>query len=286
MSLVKGPIRVGVYELWALSAGRFWLDGGTMFGVVPKTLWGKLVEPDERNRIPQPLPCLLIRGRGKTWLIETGIGTKLPDKMQEIYKQEGAGDLDLSLEAAGVCHADVDGILVTHLHQDHVGGATRIVDDKTVLSFPKAKLFVQRQEWDDAVNCDGQTAAGYRRDENILPLEKAGVIELLDGNSEIAPGLRVEMSPGHTRGHQSIFIEGDGQTACFIGDLVPSRNHLRPIYVMAYDIYPRETFLNKQRFLDRAVDENWLVVFSHDEAPWGRIKRDDRAGYVFVEEVV
>lgn len=270
--------------MFALSAGRFWLDGGTMFGVVPKTLWGKLSDPDDRNRIPQPLPSLLVRGQGKTWLIETGIGNKLPDKMKEIYRHEGADDLDRSLAEVGVSHDEVDGVLVTHLHQDHVGGATRRVDGRTELTFPNARLYVQRQEWEDALHPDGQTAAGYRTEENIEPLAKAGVVDLLDGDTEVAPGIRVEASPGHTRGHQSIFVEGRGQTACFMGDLVPSRNHLRPIYIMAYDIYPRETFLNKQAFLERAVEEDWLVVFSHDDAPWGRVRRDERAGYAFVEE--
>ena len=283
MSRVKGPIRIGDYDVWALSAGRFWLDGGALFGVVPKTLWGKLVEADEQNRIPQPLACLLVRGRGRTWLVETGMGGKLPQKMREIYQQEGAGDLESGLASLGVSRADVDGVLLTHLHQDHAGGATRMVDGRTELTFPRARLFVQRQEWEDARSCDGQTAAGYRPDENIEPLAKAGVMELLDGDSEVAPGLRVEVSPGHTLGHQSILIEGGGRTACFIGDLVPSRHHLRPIYVMAYDIYPRQTFLNKQAFLNRAADEDWLIIFSHDTAPWGRVRKDGKGAYTFGE---
>lgn len=280
----KGPITIGEYELWALSAGSFRLDGGAMFGVVPKTLWSKLVEPDDQNRIIQPLACLLIRGGGKTWLVETGIGNKLPEKMQKIYSQEGADALDRSLQAAGVSHDEVDGVIVTHLHQDHVGGATRLVDGKTVLSFPNARIYAQRAEWEDALGADGQTAAGYRVDENIEPLEKAGVVELLDGDSELAKGIRVEASPGHTRGHQSVFVEGDGQTACFIGDLVPSRNHMKAIYIMAYDIYPRETFLNKQRLLARAVDENWLAVLSHDTAPWGRVSVDEQDAFTFTPE--
>ncbi len=276
-----GPRRIGEFEVWLLNAGRFKLDGGAMFGVVPRVLWEKRTKPDERNRIWLGMNCLLVRTPDETVLIETGFGDKHTGKEQEIYGIEPPGGLVESLSDAGVAVDEIDKVVLTHLHMDHAGGATVAKGGEYLPTFSNARYVVQRKEWDDAVNADGQTSGGYFTEEDLIPLDRSGVLELVDGDHDVCGGIRSFITPGHTRAHQSVVVTSGGETVCFIGDLVPMSPHLRPIYIMAFDLYPKETYRVKQEVLMQASDEGWLVVFPHDVGlPWGYVKVDADGNFV------
>ena len=169
-----------------------------------------------------------------------------------------------ALADAGIAPEAVDRVVLTHLHMDHAGGTTVWTDNDYEPAFPNARYIVQRQEWVDAVGADRQTVRGYHAASDLVPLERAGVLELLEGDAEICPGVRTILTPGHTTAHQSVLVQGGGEAICFIGDLVPTRHHVHPVYIMAFDLYPRKTFEVKQRVLTQAAGEGWLVAWPHD----------------------
>lgn len=274
-------MKIGQIKVTALSAGQVSLDGGAMFGVVPKGIWSRLIQPDEQNRIRLDLRCLLVETPEETVLIETGFGGKVTERLREIYALEEEPGLTAELERAGKTPADIDRVILTHLHQDHAGGATVSNGQAYVPAFPNARYVIQTGEWHDAREADGQTANAYRREEVLDPLERSGQVDFVDGDADLGDGIRLVVTPGHTRAHQSVVIEDGGDTLFFVGDLVPTASHLKPIYVMAYDLYPRETFFNKERFLERAVEEQWWVVWPHDPSiVWGKVVRDEKGSYV------
>ena len=284
----KGDSRiVGDIRVTALDAGRFRLDGGTMFGVVPRSIWEKKIPPDGRNRIQLGLNCLLVETGAETVLVETGIGAaKLPAKYRDIYGADPSRGVIDGLAEAGVAPEAVDRVVLTHLHMDHAGGTTVRTDDGYVPAFPNARYVIQRQEWEDALGADRQTVRGYNAASDLLPLEREGVLELVDGDAEVCPGVRTILTPGHTRAHQSVLIHSGGETVCFIGDLVPTRHHVHPVYIMAFDLYPRQTFEVRQQVLTQAAGEGWLVAWPHDpEQYWGHIRIDDRGDFIPVEEL-
>ena len=281
-----GPLYIGEMEVWALDAGRFWLDGGTMFGVVPKALWEKRMPADGHNRILLGLTCLLVRTGTETVLIESGHGcTKLKETLRQAISLEPSAGLEAPLAEVGLTPEDVDRVILTHLHPDHAGGCTRRSGDICVPAFPNARYVAQRDEWGDATGGDRQVGKAYYAEQDLAPLEDAGLLDLIDDEGEICPGIRAVPTRGHTRAHQSILISSGSDTVCFIGDLVPTRHHVPPAYIMAFDLYPRLTYKIKQQVLTRAAEEGWLVVWPHDpETPWSRIQISDRGQYIPVEE--
>lgn len=278
---ILGYRRSSEFELWVISAGLVKMDGGAIFGVVPKPLWSKCLPPDDRNRVSLGMNCLLVRHGDDVTLIETGFGGKLSGKMKDFY---GLGDRDELREAfdeVGIGPEAVSRVVVTHMHQDHAGGCTVAVEGGFAPAFSNARYFVQRGEWEDAEAADGQTVKGYMIDEVLRPLQRANAVTLLDGDAAICPGIRVEVIPGHTRCHQVVIVETGEDTFCFLGDLIPTTHHLRPIYVLAYDLYPRQTYLNKQTLMARASAENWIMVWVHDhECPWGRLVMGEKGDFV------
>jgi glyoxylase-like metal-dependent hydrolase (beta-lactamase superfamily II) len=287
-SIRKGESRiVGDIRVTALDAGRFRLDGGTMFGVVPRSIWEKKIPPDERNRIQLGLTCLLVETPADTVLVETGIGAaKLSPKYRAIYGADTSCGVIEALAEEGVASEAVDRVVLTHLHMDHAGGTTVRTDSGFEPAFPNARYTVQRKEWEDALDADRQTVRGYHAATDLVPLERAGVLELLEGDAEICPGVRTILTPGHTTAHQSVLVQGGGETVCFIGDLVPTRHHVRPVYIMAFDLYPRKTFEVRQQVLTQAAEEGWLVAWPHDpEQNWAHIMIDDRGEFIPVEEL-
>lgn len=278
---------VGDIRVTALDAGRFSLDGGTMFGVVPRSIWEKKIAPDERNRIQLGLTCLLVETGTETVLVETGVGAeKLSGKYRDIYGVDPTRGVVDALAEAGVSPEAVDRVVLTHLHMDHAGGTTLRTDDGYAPAFPNARYIVQRQEWEDAVGADRQTVHGYNAASDLLPLERAGVLEFVDGDAEVCQGVRVFLTPGHTKAHQSVLVQSGDEAVCFIGDLVPTRHHLRPVYIMAFDLYPRTTFKVRQQVLKQAATEGWLVAWPHDpEQVWAYITIDERGDHTPVEEL-
>jgi glyoxylase-like metal-dependent hydrolase (beta-lactamase superfamily II) len=274
---------LGDFELTVVSDGAYFLDGGAFFGVVPKTMWSKKITPDEQNRLDAGLNSLLVRTGKKNILIETGIGNKLPDRLVQIFKQP-AQLLD-NLHAAGVAPEDIDIVINTHLHFDHCGWNTVRRGDRVVATFPNAKYYVQKQEWEHGRLQLERDAISYMSP-NYDPLIENGQMVLLNGDRELLPGISVKVFPGHTANMQAVIIEGGGEsggggnekkTACYISDLIPTSNHLDLTWVMAFDLFPLETIESRKKYYARAIPEKWLTVFTHDDqTPWGYVERGER----------
>ncbi len=270
-------VSIGDFELSALSDGTYRLDGGAYFGVVPKTLWSKKVPADDNNRVLSGLNSVLVRTAEMNILIETGIGNKLPEKMAQIYGQP-AQLLD-SLSVAGLAPEDIDIVINSHLHFDHCGWNTVRRNGSVAPTFPKAKYYAQEGEWKHAHENQRDGVSYFTA--NYDPLVESGQMQLLHGNQEIAPGISVEVFPGHTRDMQAILIQSSGKTACYISDLIPTSAHLDVNWVMAYDLYPMESIQSRKRFYSRAIPEKWLTMFTHDpEVPWVYVEKDDRGKIV------
>jgi len=256
-------MRLGGFDISLLSDGTFWLDGGAMFGVVPKAIWDKLNPADEENRIELGLNCLLIQTYDKNILLDTGLGDKFDEKFKERFKVNKAKELNISLKEVGLTPEDIDMVINTHLHFDHAGGNTRLEMGNPTPSFPRAKYVIQRGEWEDAINPNERTRASYLKD-NLIPIQETGLLELIDGDTELLPGVRTIVTGGHTPNHQIVLLESEGKKALYLGDLVPTTSHIKTPYVMGYDLYPLDTMREKKEVLSRALDEHWLLIFEHD----------------------
>ncbi len=256
---------VGDLELISLHDGLFRLDGGAMFGVVPKALWEKRAPADDENRILMSMRPLVVRG-AKTMLIDAGVGDKENERFYALYAADRTRHLDHALEDAGLSVEDIDIVLATHLHFDHAGGFTRRDGaGRVVPRFPRARYVIRRGEWDDASRPHERNRASYLRD-NFVPLAEAGVVDFLDGDAEVMPGVRVEGTGGHTRHHQMVWIESGGHRAVYPADLLPTTAHLPDAWVMGYDLYPMDTLAAKKALLRTAVADGTLVFFEHDPA--------------------
>lgn len=278
-------MKLGAIDIHPVTDGRFRLDGGAMFGVVPKVLWEKCCPADELNRIQLALNCLLIRAHGKNILVDTGLGNKLDAKLQDMFAVDRTPPLYDSLKEHRLAAEDIHMVINTHLHFDHAGGNT--VQDNgrgTVPAFPKAKYFVQQGEYEDAVLPNERTKASYRQ-ENFAPIAHGHQWEFLEGDTELLAGLSVMVTHGHTAHHQAVKIESEGKVALYLGDLIPTVSHLPLPYIMGYDLYPLQTLETKRKVLDRAFQENWLLVFEHDpKVQMGYVKKDVEGKY-YLEEV-
>jgi glyoxylase-like metal-dependent hydrolase (beta-lactamase superfamily II) len=274
---------LGRWQMHCIHAGVQRLDGGAMFGVVPKPLWERRIAPDQRNRIPLAMRCLLIEHDVGPILIDTGAGNKEDAKFHEIYGVENRGAdgrtrLEDGLRDVGFQPDDIVIVINTHLHFDHAGGNTyRDPSGAIRPSFPNARYVVQAGEYDYATHTNERTAASYFP-HNFVPLAERGVFDLVNGEPEVAAGVRLLRTPGHTPHHQGVLLESAGERAFFIADLAPTVAHLPLPWIMGYDVEPLVTLETKRRVLRRALDEDWLVVFEHDPVtPWGRVAFDGKA---------
>ncbi|RIK67155.1 MAG: MBL fold metallo-hydrolase [Planctomycetota bacterium] len=264
-------LHLGDLRMTLLDGGGLWLDGGAMFGIIPKPMWSRLVEVDEANRIPLATTCVLVETGGRRVLIETGVGaaSKYEEKERGFFRLSPFGLMD-SLCAAGIDPATIDVVVLTHLHFDHAGGGT-VADGRGgfLPAFPRAKYIVQRGEWDDAVNHHAVMTGTYRK-ENLAPLERAGILSLVEGEAEIAPGVSVRPLPGHTRHQQGVVLRGGGVTIVLPADLMPTSAHVGLRYNMAYDLLPYENMQAKGRLLEEAVRNDWRLLLGQDphEALW------------------
>ena len=274
--------QIGPWRVHAIQAGGQQLDGGAMFGIVPKPLWERKIPADARNRIPMGMRCLLIEHDIGPILIDAGAGNKESAKFYDIYGIENAGPdgrtaLEAGLAAVGITPGDVAIVIDTHLHFDHAGGNTyRDADGSIKLTFPKARYVVQAGEYHYATHTNERTAGSYF-DHNYVPVQEAGRFDLIDGERELVPGIRLVPTPGHTPHHQSVLVGSEGEQALFAADLVPTAAHLPLAWIMGYDVEPLVTLETKRRILARAVAEDWLLIFEHDAVtPWGRVAYDGR----------
>ena len=274
-------MRLGDLELTPLLDRHFRLDGGAMFGVVPKPLWEKRTRADERNRIPLAMRPLLVRG-ARLMIVDAGGGEKMEPKLQDIYGFERAETLDASLAAAGVRRDDIDVVLASHLHFDHAGGFTaKDASGAIVPAFAKARYVINAGEWEDATHPHERNRASYF-DENYVPLRERGVVDFMDGDGEVMPGVRVRRTGGHTQWHQIVYLESGGATAVFTADLIPTTAHVDVPWITGYDLYPMETLAFKRAFVREAIEREYIIFFEHDPAiAAGRIR--ERDGRVYVE---
>ncbi len=269
---------LGDFELTMLTDGGYYLDGGAMFGVVPKVLWSKKMPPDELNRLRLGLNTLVVRTGDKTVVIETGIGNKLTEKSVKIFGNEML--LMKQLEEANVDPAEVDIVINTHLHFDHCGWNTIRKSDGTIApTFPRAKYYMQQGELAHAHEQHERDRVSYLTD-NYDPLVRNGQAVILNGDSEIAPGISVQIFAGHTAYHMAVILESNGKRACYMGDLIPTSAHIHPTWVMGYDLDPIACINNRHRFYKDAIPERWLVIFTHDPVvPWAYVGKDADGKY-------
>ena len=278
-------MRLGDIEFYILNDGTFRLDGGAMFGVIPRPLWERFAPPDERNRITLSMNSLLIRAEGKWILVETGAGDKWDGKRREIYAFEGAPRLPEQLRAHGIGPEQIDIVVNTHLHFDHCGWNTRIVDGVAVPTFPNAKYYVHLGEFEHARHPSERDRASYFPD-NFEPMVKTGQWHLVEGQGgEVVPGVELVMLPGHTSDMMGVRLSSGSQTAMFLSDLVPTTAHLPLPWIMAFDLYPMVTLENKKKLLPQIARDGWLVLFCHDgKTPAARLREAD--GKIVAEPVV
>jgi glyoxylase-like metal-dependent hydrolase (beta-lactamase superfamily II) len=267
---VAGDSRVqrfslGNIELLSLCDGFFRLDGGSMFGVVPKTRWSAKAPADERNRITLSMRPLVVRGT-RTMIIDAGLGGDNSERLRELYGVDRTRHLDHTLAEAGLSVDDIDIVLATQLQVDHAGGFTvRDAAGRVRPRFPRAQYVVRRGEWDDAAHPNARNRASYLAD-NYLPLADAGVLQLVDDDQTIMPGVKVRRTGGHTRHHQIVLIESGGKKAAFVADMMPTRAHVEDAWISAFDLYPMDTLSAKEQLAKEAVEKDILVFFEHDPA--------------------
>lgn len=263
-------------EIYSFVENRFKVDGGAMFGVVPKIIWEKLVYCDSENRVDLDLNLLLVKTKDKNILIDAGVGNALTDRMKKIYGIEKDSNLCEGLAIYGLKPEDIDLVILTHLHLDHAGGVVKFNENgEKIPSFPNAKHVIQSQEWKDAMTPDERTMATYFPD-NFSVLENLKLVELVDGEKEVAPGIKVIPTGGHTRGHQAIFIETENGNILCPGDIIPTQNHVKIPYVASVDLYPLETMRVKKELLEKCLNNGWSVAFDHDtELKLAKLKKKD-----------
>lgn len=257
---------IGPYALRAIETGRFGLDGGAMFGIIPKPLWERRIPADNRNRIPLHMRCLLLRSDNRCILIDNGIGDKYTEKFADIYAiDHDFATLHSSLEAVGVTPDMVTDVILTHLHFDHCGGSTRRAEDGTLeLVFSNAEHYVQRDHWAWASEPNVREKGSFL-EENMKPLEASGQLTFVDGEQELFPGVTVRPVNGHTEAQQIVKIsDGEENPLVYVADLLPTTAHLAPAWNMAYDVRPLVTIDEKKDFLEEAVDAGWNLFFEHD----------------------
>lgn len=273
MEIQNRKLKIGDYEICPVPTGEFGLDGGAMFGTVPKVLWEKSNPPNDKNQIPMEARALLLKGKNRNILIDTGNGSdfvakygeKLGNKFAEMYGVDKNGPgLEKSIQKHGLKLSDITDVILTHLHFDHAGGATTERDGKLVPTFPNAKYYVQKKNLEVATTPNIREKASYLA-ANFQPLIDAKVLEVVDGNIEnLLPGVSVFISNGHTQAHQAVKISDGTNTLLYCGDVIPTSSHVRLAWVMGYDLDPLTLIGEKQKFLSQAADEHWYLYFEHD----------------------
>ena len=274
-------MKIANYEIYPIETGRFALDGGAMFGVVPKVMWSKTNPPDERNRITLAARAMLIIGNGKKILVDNGNGSKFTDKLIDIYRLDNSVyDLNKSLAAHHLTTDDITDVILTHLHFDHAGGSTKRENGKLVPTFKNARYYVQNAHWEQAMHPTEKDRGSFMPDD-YLPLKEHGVLEFVEGEYEIFPNIHLVLVNGHTTAQQLIKITDGNSTLLYCCDLFPTTSHIPLPYIMAYDLRPLTTLEDKRRILHAATEHNWILFFEHDpDTAAGTVKKTEK-GFVF-----
>ena len=257
---------LGDCSVTLVNGGQLKLDGGAMFGIIPKPLWSRSVPADDQNRIQLACNCLVIEWQhesARRVLVETGHGPKYDEKEQRIFEIDPGEWLLQGLREARVDPATITDVIVSHLHFDHAGGLTRNLEGRLVPTFPNATVHVQRREYDDARENFGIMKVTYR-EENLTPMDETQLWNLVDGEGELVPGIRPLLTPGHTRGHHSLVISGSERTAVFPGDVMPTAAHVGAPFNMAYDLFPIDNRESKNKYLKAAAEQDWLIFIDHE----------------------
>ena len=269
-------MKFGQFEIRTFVEQHFKLDGGSMFGVVPKVMWSKLLPSDENNMIPMVTNLFVLNAHGKKMIFDIGLGDTLTERERKVYNTDGVSHMDTGLEGLGLTVDDIDYVILTHLHTDHSAGGVKLVDGAYVPRFPKAKYIVDKREWQDALNPDERTSAVYIP-ERLRPLEEAGQVEFIDGDTELFPGIRAVRTGGHTDHHYALEMESDGKRVFYYADIFPSSAHMRVAYVPATDLDPRQSMAVKRAALERIVDKDVVMAFDHDvETPLATFTSDGK----------
>lgn len=258
-------MKLGKFEVFSIVENSFKIDGGAMFGVVPKIIWQKVYPPDENNMVKLDINLLLIKTDGENILIDAGIGDALSERQKKVFGIERASNLEKRLSEHHLAPEDIHLVLLTHLHADHAGGVIKLdKNGRKVPRFPNARHVVQVKEWEEAMHPDERTSATYFT-ENLKILEREKLLQLVDGVTEVAAGITLANTGGHTPGHQSMLIENGENRILWAGDIIPSTHHLRIPYVASVDLFPRETMEQKKRFLRMCSEDGWMLAFDHDQ---------------------
>ena len=270
-------MKIGKYELKIINSGYFWLDGGAMFGIIPKPLWEKTNPPDSVNRIKLSTRNLLLLNGNRKILIDSGMGNKWDAKSKSIYSiNQNEFSLDNELVKAGISAGEITDVIITHLHFDHTGGSIKLENEKLIPAFPNAKYYVQKKNFEWAVNPSERDRGSYIK-ENFIPLYEAGVLNLIDNNIYFDDEIEFLVVNGHTFSQQLVKISDSSSTILYCGDLIPTSSHIPIPYVMGYDLQPLLTVQEKKTILSQANEEQWKLFFEHDpEFASATIKRTDK----------
>ena len=273
----------GRFDLDLISDGHIWLDGGAMFGVVPRTLWQKKTKPDEKNRICLGMRCLLIQTGSKKILIDTGCGFKYTEKQMQIYRIEHSTSVVQELANLDLDPGQIDYVINTHYHFDHCGGNTLLQGDQVVATFPNATYLVRREEYEEATHPNERTSATYFS-HNWNPIKESGQLRLIEEDLELISGVHLVHTPGHTPGHQCVKLESEGKILFYLADLCPTAAHIPLPWIMGYDLEPMTTLRVRKHIYHQAITEDWILFFEHDpEVKLGRLRhRQDR---YYLEEI-
>lgn len=273
-------MKIGPYDVYPVESGNFWLDGGAMFGIVPWVFWSKTHPPDERNRIELTTRCLLIRGNNRIILVDTGNGDKWNDKRRDIYKLDYSKySLLSSLKKYDVAPQDVTDVILTHLHFDHAGGSTTLVDGKLEPTFLNATYYVQKKQWELSQHPTEKDRVSFLAEDYQLLMER-NVLELLDGESKLFSGIEVLVTNGHTDAQQHPKISDGGTTLLFCADLIPFVAHLPYPYLISYDLRPLETLSEKKRILPLAQENRWILFLEHDPKTQAITLKQEGKGFI------
>jgi len=279
-------MQIGKFKITSIETGQFALDGGAMFGVIPKALWQRAYDGgDEKNRIPLTARLLVVEWENRKMLIDTGIGTKYDEKFAKIYNlEQGKIDVEWALGNYGFNSNDITDVVLTHLHFDHVGGATKFVNGELIPTFPNAKYYIQKEQYKWGMKPSIKDKASYMG-ENYVPLEREGLLELIDGTGDLFLGIKVISTDGHTKGMQLIEIEDDNKSLLYVGDLAPTTAHLPYAYGMGYDNEPLKTIEEKQKYFARAADKGSIIFFEHDVYTVAAKLEADKRGFIVKEKI-